>query len=319
MTTLLFNHPSAAEHDTGHGHPERADRIRAVLEALDAPEFESLVRREPPRADKVALARVHSEDYIDALLNAVPQRGYVRIDADTVMSPASGEAALRAAGALVAAVDAVMAGEATTAFCAVRPPGHHAEPRRGMGFCLFNSVAIGALHARTVHGVGRIAIVDFDVHHGNGTQAAFQSDPSVMFASTHEYPLYPGTGAADERGVGNIYNVPLAPMSGSVEFRAGIERVVLPALEEFQPDLILVSAGFDAHARDPLATLRLDEDDFAWITRRLVDIAGEYCRGRIVSTLEGGYDLQALAGSVSAHVGELMRSGEAGEAPRNRA
>jgi len=319
MTTLLFSHPSAAEHDTGHGHPERADRIRAVLEALDAPEFECLVRREPPRAEKAALARVHGEDYIDALLNAVPQRGYVRIDADTVMSPASGEAALRAAGALVAAVDAVMAGEATTAFCAVRPPGHHAEPRRGMGFCLFNSVAIGALHARAAHGAGRIAIVDFDVHHGNGTQAAFQSDPSVLFASTHEYPLYPGTGAADERGVGNIYNVPLAPMSGSVEFRAGIERVVLPALEAFQPDLILVSAGFDAHARDPLATLRLDEEDFAWITRRLVDIAGECCRGRIVSTLEGGYDLLALAGSDSAHVRELMRSGGAGEVPGNRA
>lgn len=318
MTTLLFSHPSAAEHDTGHGHPERADRIRAVLQALDAPEFEALERREAPRADKAALARVHRTDYIDALLEAVPERGYVRIDADTVMSPASGEAALRAAGALVAAVDAVMTGEATTAFCAVRPPGHHAEPRRGMGFCLFNSVAVGALHARTAHGAGRVAIVDFDVHHGNGTQAAFQSDPSVLFASTHEYPLYPGTGAADERGVGNIYNVPLAPMSGSAEFRAGIERVVLPALEEFAPDLILVSAGFDAHARDPLATLRLNEDDYGWVTRRLVDIAGEHCQGRIISTLEGGYDLQALAASVGAHVRELMRGGDAAEAARKR-
>jgi acetoin utilization deacetylase AcuC-like enzyme len=250
---------------------------------------------------------VHGEDYIEALLAAVPAEGYVRIDADTVMSPASGEAALHAAGAVIAAIDAVLGGAATTAFCAVRPPGHHAEPRRGMGFCLFNSIAVGALHARAAHQVGRIAIVDFDVHHGNGTQAAFQSDPSVMYASSHEYPLYPGTGAADERGVGNIYNVPLAPMSGSAEFRAGMERIVLPALEEFVPDLILVSAGFDAHARDPLATLRLTEDDFAWITRRLVSLAGELCDGRLVSTLEGGYDLDALGASVAAHVRELMR------------
>lgn len=309
MTTLLFTHASAAEHDTGHGHPERADRIRAVMQALEQPTFAGLLRREAPRAEKAALARVHKQDYIDALLAAVPERGYVRIDADTVMSPASGDAALRAAGALVAAVDAVMTGEASSAFCAVRPPGHHAEPRRGMGFCLFNSIAVGALHARSTHGVSRVAIVDFDVHHGNGTQAVFQSDPSVLFASTHEYPLYPGTGAADERGVGNVYNVPLAPMSGSAEFRAGIDRIVLPALEAFAPELILVSAGFDAHARDPLATLRLEEEDFAWVTRRLVDIAGEFCGGRIVSTLEGGYDLGALAGSVAAHVGELMRAG----------
>jgi acetoin utilization deacetylase AcuC-like enzyme len=307
MTTLLYTHASAAEHDTGHGHPERSDRIRAVLAALDAPGFAGLERREAPRAELAALARVHGEDYIEALLAAVPAEGYVRIDADTVMSPASGEAALHAAGAVIAAIDAVLGGAATTAFCAVRPPGHHAEPRRGMGFCLFNSIAVGALHARAAHQVGRIAIVDFDVHHGNGTQAAFQSDPSVMYASSHEYPLYPGTGAADERGVGNIYNVPLAPMSGSAEFRAGMERIVLPALEEFVPDLILVSAGFDAHARDPLATLRLTEDDFAWITRRLVSLAGELCDGRLVSTLEGGYDLDALGASVAAHVRELMR------------
>jgi acetoin utilization deacetylase AcuC-like enzyme len=317
MTTLLFSHPSAADHDTGHGHPERADRIRAVLKALDAPEFTGLIRREPPRADQGDLARVHDARYVEALLEAVPQQGYVRLDADTVMSPASGEAALRAAGALTAAVDAVMAGDATSAFCAVRPPGHHAEPRRGMGFCLFNSIAIGALHARAAHGVERIAIVDFDVHHGNGTQAVFESDPAVLFASTHEYPLYPGTGAADERGAGNIYNVPLAPMSGSAEFRAGIERVVLPALEEFEPELMLVSAGFDAHARDPLATLRLDEEDFAWVTRRLVDIAGEHCEGRIVSTLEGGYDLQALAASVGVHVRELLRAGGPAAAATN--
>lgn len=307
MTTLLYTHASAAEHDTGHGHPERSDRIRAVLAALTTPEFAELERREAPRAEPTELSRAHGRDYIEAVLAAVPAEGYVRIDPDTVMSPASGEAALRAAGAVIAAVNAVLGGEATSAFCAVRPPGHHAEPRRGMGFCLFNNIAIGALHARAVHQVGRVAIVDFDVHHGNGTQAIFQSDPSVLFASSHEYPLYPGTGAADERGVGNIYNVPLPPLSGSAEFRAGMERIVLPALEEFVPDLILVSAGFDAHARDPLATLRLSEDDFAWITRRLVELAGEMCAGRIVSTLEGGYDLEALSASVAAHVRELMQ------------
>jgi acetoin utilization deacetylase AcuC-like enzyme len=309
MTTLLFTHPSAAEHDTGRGHPERADRIRAVMAALDADRFAPLDRREAPPATLDQIVRVHRRDYAEALLAAVPKEGMVRIDADTAMSPASGEAALRAAGALCAAIDGVMAGEGSAAFCAMRPPGHHAEPGRGMGFCLFNSVAVGAAHARAVHGLERVAVVDFDVHHGNGSQAAFERDASVLFASSHEYPLYPGTGAADECGVGNIFNVPLAPQSGSVEFRRGWERTILPALEDFAPELILVSAGFDAHARDPLATLRLDEADFAWITGKLVEIAGEKCNGRIVSTLEGGYDLQALSDSVSAHVEALMRAG----------
>ena len=309
MTTLLFSHPSSAEHDPGRGHPERAERVRAVLRALDEDRFPALARREAPRASTDQIALVHRRAYVDALLDAVPDEGLVRLDADTAMSADSGEAALRAAGAVCAAVDAVLGGEAHSAFCAVRPPGHHAEPGRGMGFCLFNNVAIGAAHARAAHRLRRIAVVDFDVHHGNGTQAAFQSDPSVFFASSHEYPLYPGTGSEDERGVGNVYNVPLAPQSGPVEFRRGWERIVLPALEAFGPELILVSAGFDAHARDPLATLRLEAEDFAWVTRRLVDIAGEACGGRIVSTLEGGYDLEALAESVSAHVGELMRGG----------
>jgi acetoin utilization deacetylase AcuC-like enzyme len=233
----------------------------------------------------------------------------VRIDPETVMSPASGEAALHAVGATVAAVDAVMAGEAANAFCAVRPPGHHATPARGMGFCLFNNIAIAAAHVRTMHGVGKVAIVDFDVHHGNGTQDAFESEPSVLFASTHEYPLYPGTGAATERGVGNIFNVPLASGSGSVEFRAAMERVILPALRAFRPEFLLVSAGFDAHVRDPLASLRFEDADYAWVTARLVEIAGEFCQGRMVSTLEGGYDLTALGSSVAAHICELMRTG----------
>lgn len=307
MTTLLFTHPSSEAHDAGEGHPESAERIRAVYGALNGPGFEALVRHEAPRADIDHIARIHREDYVTDLLDAVPTEGHEEIDPDTWISPGSGEAALRAAGAMVAAVDAVLNGEANTAFCAVRPPGHHAEPGRAMGFCLFNNVAIGAAHARGVHGLSKVAVVDFDVHHGNGTQAAFHNDPTVLYASTHQFPLFPGTGAADETGVGNIFNVPLAPGAGSTEFRDGMERVVLPALEAFEPELILISAGFDAHARDPLAALKLEEDDFAWITAKLVDIAGEFCGGRIVSTLEGGYHLEALANSVAVHVGELMR------------
>lgn len=308
MATALFTHQSSAEHDTGAGHPERADRIRAVWRALDAASFAALDRREAPRAEPAGLARVHDAAFVERLLQAVPSEGRVRVDPDTVMSAASGEAALRASGALIAAVDAVVAGEVTNAFCAVRPPGHHAEPARSMGFCLFNNVAIGAMHARAAHGLNRVAVVDFDVHHGNGTQAVFETDPNVFFASTHEYPLYPGTGAADERGVGNIVNVPLTPGSGSAAFRSAMEKVVLPALRSFAPDMILISAGFDAHARDPLATLRFEEEDFEWATRELCDVAAEFCRGRIVSTLEGGYDLDALANSVAAHVGVLMRA-----------
>ncbi|MEE8332232.1 MAG: histone deacetylase family protein, partial [Alphaproteobacteria bacterium] len=277
MSTLLYTHQSSEAHDPGQGHPERPDRIRAVWSALAEPAFENLDRREAPPAGVDEIARVHRRDYVTALLEAVPDEGYARIDGDTVMSPDSGEAALRATGAMIAAIDAVMAGEARNAFCAIRPPGHHAEPARGMGFCLFNNVAIGAAHARAAHQVERVAVVDFDVHHGNGTQAAFWDDPSVLFASSHQFPLYPGSGAEDERGAGNIFNLPLAPSSGSVEFRRGMERVVLPALEDFAPDLILVSAGFDAHARDPLANLRLEAEDFGWITGKLVDLAGEYC------------------------------------------
>ena len=304
--TLLFHHASSERHDTGRGHPERPDRMRAVMAALSADAFAGLDRREAPEAETGQLARAHSPDFVEALLDAVPEEGRVRVDADTVMSAESGEASLRAAGAMVAAVDAVMGGEAANAFCAVRPPGHHAESRRSMGFCLFNNVAVGALHAREAHGADRVAVVDFDVHHGNGTQAIFESDPSVFFASTHEFPLYPGTGRAEETGCGNIVNVPLSPGSGSAEFRAAMEGGVLPALRAFSPELILVSAGFDAHERDPLATLRLVEDDYAWVTERLCAVADEVCGGRLVATLEGGYDLDALAASVGAHVGVLM-------------
>ena len=301
---LVFHHQSALEHDTGRGHPERADRVRAVIEALDAEEFQGLERREAPRATVEQLERVHRPRYVEALLAAMPAEGLLTLDTDTILSPGTEEAALRAAGAVVAAVDAVLDGGAATAFCIARPPGHHAEPARGMGFCLFNNVAIGAAHARA-RGVSRVAIVDFDVHHGNGTQAAFEHDSSVFFASTHEYPLYPGTGSARERGVGNIVNVPLPPGSGSAQFRAAFEDAVLPALRAFEPELLLISAGFDAHARDPLSTLALHEDDYAWVTRELREAAARCCAGRIVSTLEGGYDLAALGASAAAHLREL--------------
>ncbi|MFI4948628.1 MAG: histone deacetylase family protein [Alphaproteobacteria bacterium] len=306
MTTLLYTHPACLEHDPGPHHPESPERLRAVLAALDAPEFAPLERREAPEAALDDIARAHSRGFVERLLAAVPVAGHASIDADTVLSPQSGEAALRAAGAVVAAVDAVVAGQADNAFCAVRPPGHHAEPGRAMGFCLFNNVAIGALRARAVHGLARVAVIDFDVHHGNGTQARFADDPSLFYASTHQSPLYPGTGSASETGVGNIVNVPLPPMAGSAEFRQGVSREILPALDRFRPEMVLISAGFDAHKRDPLAQLMLDESDYAWVTEELIEIARRHARGRLVSTLEGGYDLAALAASAAVHVGALM-------------
>jgi acetoin utilization deacetylase AcuC-like enzyme len=306
MTTLLYTHPACLAHDPGPYHPESPARLEAVLAALSAPEFAALERREAPEAGIADLARVHPRGLVERLLAAMPESGYAHIDADTVLCPQSGAAALRAAGAVVAAVDAVVAGDADNAFCAVRPPGHHAEPNRPMGFCLFNNVAVGALRAREVHNLARVAVVDFDVHHGNGTQARFAADPTLFYASTHQSPLYPGTGGRDETGIGNIVNLPLRPMSGSREFRLGMTREILPALDAFAPEMILISAGFDAHRADPLAQLMLDEADYAWVTERLVEIAGRYARGRVVSTLEGGYDLAALGASVAAHVRALM-------------
>jgi acetoin utilization deacetylase AcuC-like enzyme len=306
MTTLLYTHPACLDHDPGRHHPESPDRLRAVLEALDTLEFARLDRREAPEASLDDIARVHPRGFVERMLAAVPAAGHVGIDADTILSPASGRAALRAAGAVVAAVDAVVAGEADNAFCAVRPPGHHAEPLRAMGFCLFNNVAIGALRAREVHGLARVAVIDFDVHHGNGTQACFYDDASLFYASTHQFPLYPGTGAARETGVGNIVNVPLPPLAGSAEFRLGVDRQILPALDRFQPEMVLISAGFDAHRSDPLAQLLLDEADYTWITEHLLEIARQHAGGRVVATLEGGYDLAALGASAAAHVRVLM-------------
>ena len=306
MTTLIFTHPACVEHDPGASHPECPARLKAVLEALETEEFKDLEWREASRAETGQLTRVHSRDHVDRVLSLVPKEGHYSLDPDTVLSPSSGEAALRAAGALCAAVDAVMAGEGRNAFCAVRPPGHHAEAARAMGFCLFNNVAVGALHARERHGLARVAVIDFDVHHGNGTQATFAQDSDLFYASTHQFPFYPGTGSADERGLGNVVNAPLAPGTGSVEFRQAMNDRILPALGDFAPDFTFISAGFDAHAADPLAHLNFVEEDFAWATREIMDIAEAGSSSRVVSTLEGGYDLGALASSAAAHVRALM-------------
>jgi acetoin utilization deacetylase AcuC-like enzyme len=306
MTTLLYTHPACLEHDPGPYHPESPARLRAVLAALETPEFARLERREAPEAAIEDLTRVHPRAFVERLLAAVPESGHRGIDADTILSPASGRAALRGAGAVVAAVDAVIAGEADNAFCAVRPPGHHAEPGRAMGFCLFNNIAVGALRARDVHGLARVAVIDFDVHHGNGTQARFAEDASLFYGSTHQFPLYPGTGAASETGVGNIVNVPLRPMSGSREFRLGMTRTILPALDAFRPEMVFISAGFDAHRNDPLAQLALEDADYTWVTEQLLGIARQHAKGRVVAALEGGYDLAALAASAAAHLRVLM-------------
>jgi acetoin utilization deacetylase AcuC-like enzyme len=304
---LLFTHPSMLAHAPPPGHPERPARLEAVLQALAPFDLE---RREAPWADRTAIERVHPPAFIAAMEEAFPKEGegLAAVDADTFLSDGTREAAWRAAGAVVAAVDAVLSGEAETAFCAVRPPGHHAEPAQAMGFCIFNNVAIGALHALAAHGLERVAVVDFDVHHGNGTQAIAQRQPRLFFASTHQSPLYPGTGFAHERGAaGNIVNAPLPPGAGGPEWRAAMRERVLPALEEFAPALILVSAGFDAHKADPLAQMQLEDADYAWAGEQLRVCALRVCKGKVVSTLEGGYDLQALAGSAAAYVGAMTR------------
>lgn len=306
MTTLLLTHPACLEHDTGYGHPEQPDRLRAIAGALDAPAFKSLKREETPRAELADIERLHPKTYVEMIRAAIPERGHRSLDPDTIVSPGSWEAVLRAVGALIHAVDQVVDGKVDNVFCAVRPPGHHAELSRAMGFCLFNTVAIAALHARAKHGAERVAVVDFDVHHGNGTQAAFWSDKDLFYGSTHQMPLFPGTGARDETGVGNIFNAPLKAGDDGDEFSAAYETVILPALDKFAPDLLIVSAGFDAHLRDPLAQLRLVEDDFAWITEQLMEIAAKHCGGKLVSSLEGGYDLDALASSTAIHVQTLM-------------
>src|SRR5689334_16333348 len=308
MSTLLLSHPACLNHLTPAGHPERPDRLRAIEQVLEDEKFQSVARVEAPRGPLDVIALCHPMDYVEAIRDASPAEGLVRLDADTAMSPGSYEAALRAVGGARLAVDEVMAGKAANAFVATRPPGHHTETARPMGFCLFNNAAIAARHAQKKHGIERAAVVDFDVHHGNGSQDIFWSDRTVMYGSTHQMPLYPGTGAVSERGEHNtVVNAPLRPGDGGDEFRAAFETVMLPRLRDFRPDLIVISAGFDAHMRDPLANLNLLEADFDWATRKLMEVADACAGGRIVSVLEGGYDLEGLANSASAHVAALMQ------------
>ncbi len=307
MSTLLLSHPACLEHLTPLGHPERPDRLRAIEQALEDEKFQMLVREQAPVAPAEIIALCHPMDYIEAIRDASPEEGMVRLDADTSMSPGSFEAALRAVGGGVKAVDEVMIGAINNAFVAVRPPGHHAEVARPMGFCLFNSAAIAARYAQDRYDAERVAIVDFDVHHGNGLQDIFWSDKTVMYCSTHEMPLYPGTGAVTERGEFNtVVNAPLRAGDGGEQFKQAMETVIFPRLREFKPDLVVISAGFDAHTRDPLANLNLVEADFSWVTKKLMEIADSSAKSRIVSMLEGGYDLQGLSRSVAAHVTALM-------------
>jgi acetoin utilization deacetylase AcuC-like enzyme len=307
VTTLLLTHPASLAHETPPGHPERIDRIKAINKALADERFRDLKRAEAPLGRDAEIARAHSEEYIEMIRMSAPEEGWERLDPDTYMSPGTLEAVLRGVGASVAAVDAVFTGQADNAFCAMRPPGHHAEMRRAMGFCFFNNAAIAAHHARARHGAERIAVVDFDVHHGNGTQDIFWSDANLFYGSTHQMPFYPGTGARSEAGVGNIFNAPLRAGDDGRAFCEAMRSIILPALDAFKPDLVIISAGFDAHYNDPLGSLQLTEEDFVWATLELMQAAGKHAGGRIVSVLEGGYDLGALASCVSAHVQALMR------------
>jgi acetoin utilization deacetylase AcuC-like enzyme len=292
---------------TPQGHPERVDRIRAVDAVLGEERFAPLEREEAPEGEHSAILRCHPEAYVEAIEAANPREGFASIDSDTVMSQGTWDAVMHGVGAATRAVDAVMRGEADNAFAAIRPPGHHAERDTAMGFCFVNNIAVAARHAQAMHGIERVAIIDWDVHHGNGTQDIFWNDASVMYCSTHEMPLYPGTGAKDERGdYDTIVNAPLQAGNGGAEFRAAVETLLLPRLLSFRPELVLISAGFDAHWRDPLANINLDEADFAWATAKLMDLALATAGGRVVSLLEGGYDLQGLSASVAAHVGVLM-------------
>jgi len=309
MKTSIYFHPVFLDHDTGSGHPESADRLRAILTELRKNEFKDLIWKEPTAATKSQISLVHLGSYIDKIFNSVPKTGTVLLDADTVISPKSLVSALHAVSAVCLAIDDVIAGNVSNAFCPVRPPGHHAEPDRSMGFCIFNNIAIGAFHAIHNHKLDRVAVVDFDVHHGNGTQVAFQGHKNLFFASTHQAPFYPGTGAKSETGGGNIFNEPLPSGSGTIELQNAMEGRILPALAEFSPELILISAGFDAHFEDPLASLRFTEEDYIWITKQLMAVAKKYSANRIVSSLEGGYNLSALSSSVAAHVRTLMHIG----------
>lgn len=308
MTTTIYTHPSSLAHDTGFSHPERVDRIKAVAELLEEEPFKSLPRGTVYPASEDAILRAHRYDYIERVRDALPDKGHAQLDADTILSPASWDAATHAAGAVCAAVDDITSGKTTRAFCAMRPPGHHAEPAKSMGFCLFNSIFIGARHAQEVHGIEKVAIIDFDVHHGNGTDTmARQHDGSILFISTHQYPLWPMTGIEDDNEE-TVLNFTLPPESGSERFRTIYETKVFPEIERFKPDLLMISAGFDAHKLDPLAQINLEDEDFEWVTEKLCALANQHCGGKAISVLEGGYNLEALKSSVAAHLKALMKA-----------
>ncbi|GHA30148.1 acetoin utilization protein [Devosia pacifica] len=306
MTTLLVSQSNYERHQTPDGHPERSDRIRVVEEALADERFGSLKRMDAVSVDLALADLVHGPNYLERLRTARPAEGIGQLDSDTFVSSGSLDVAATGLGGALSALEAVVLGEANNAFCAIRPPGHHAEIDTAMGFCLVNTIAVVARQAQRLHGAERVAIVDFDVHHGNGTQDIFKDDPSVFYVSTHQFPLYPGTGAASERGVGNILNLPLPARTDGDAARAVYRDVVVPALDAFAPDLLLISAGFDADYRDPLADLLWAPDDFAWITEQLMQVAARRCSDRIVSLLEGGYDLDGVAEGAARHVDALM-------------
>ena len=307
MSTLLLTHPACLDHQVPLAHPERPDRLRAIDRILEHERFHALERESAPLGSMEDLLRVHSPTYLDRIRSMIPTEGLSRIDEETSVSAGSWEAALRACGAACLAVDEVLENKVTNAFCAVRPPGHHAEREKAMGFCLFNNTAIAARYAQSKFDLKRVAIVDFDVHHGNGIQDIFWTDPTVMYCSSHQGDFYPGTGSAPETGVANtIVNAPLPAGSDGKVFREAYETLILPRLRDFQPELVILAAGFDAHVRDPVGELALTEADFGWVTRKLMDVAGDSCDGRLISVLEGGYDLEALARSVAAHVMTLM-------------
>ena len=310
MTTAFITHADCLNHIMPQGHPERAARLESILHTMTGPQFDALLRVDAPLGTAEHILLAHPPEHLAAIKAAAPVHGSRALDADTHMSEGTLQAAYRAVGGNVRAVDMVLGGEATNAFCAMRPPGHHAEATIPMGFCLFGNVVIAARHALEHHGLSRVAIVDFDVHHGNGTQDLVWHDDRILFCSTHQMPLYPGSGASHESGAhGNIVNVPLQPYSGGAELRAAYDNRILPALAEHQPEMLFISAGFDAHTADPLANLEFTEADFEWATRALCHFASRHCQDRVVSTLEGGYDLQALAASTAAHVSVLMEQG----------
>ena len=308
MTTLFLSHETCLEHENGPGHPERPDRLRAIEKVLSHDLFESLTREKAPKGKIKHVALAHPKNYIELIKNARPEDGYAYIDPDTCLNKHSWKAIMVSVGAATHAVDKVMQGAHKNAFLAMRPPGHHAETTRAMGFCIFNNAAIAAHYARKVHDAERVAVVDFDVHHGNGTQDIFWSDKNLFYGSTHEMPLFPGTGALSETGVGNIWNAPLRAGDGSEKFKQAMQERVLPALKDFAPDLLIISAGFDAHKNDPLANIMLEPQDFGWITQELLEIAEKQCNGRVISVLEGGYNLESLAQSVGAHVQHLVKA-----------